>query len=383
MKNKIIHIVFLVALTFSDGNSQSVDRGKDFLLPADFNFPVRVYLWELSGDDPFISDKDVFKIGLSYNYSSAEKYFDKDGNEVFVKESFRQFNKGEDPGGYFRKHGALLNVQYHFAKSNKFVLRLPFTFTEMNSFSSTTDVKPQPDWIKPRGPFQDVEISYTRKAAIDNVADFFGGAGITIPTSRPKRYFDPPHGGYGNRWTSNFSLYLSKAFSQFRLTTGGKFILKLPLEEELFTPTPFGIGFPFLYDTTLITRSEMNNFIEQNPYEAGVKFGTQFVYDFVLDYFTKVGFSASAQFQFFNSSGDEFDKDVPYYFTRVGNVITPTEFITKIDGGSSGIVRLYLKQDFQKNSNSNFSFTLGFGQSVIGKNSPQEANLFFGMTGTF
>jgi hypothetical protein len=380
---KILALLFLVSLIPSQINSQSINRGTDFLLPADFNFPVRLYMWEVSGDDPFVSDQDIFKIGLSYNYSSAEKYFNADGDEVMVKMSFRQFNKGDDPGGYFRKHGALLNVQYHFAKLNKLVLRLPFTFTEINSFSSTTDVKPQPEWIKPRGPFQDVELSYTRKLNLARNIDIFGGAGLSIPTSRPKRYLDPPHGGNGNRWTNNINLYISGDLSPVKITTGAKLILKFPLEEELFTPTPFGIGFPFLYDTTQITPVQMNDFIEANPYSAEVKMGTQFVYDLVLDYMTRIGFSGSLQFQYFNSPGDEFNTGIPYYFTRVNNNITPVEFITKIDGGHTGTMRLYLKQDFNKISNSNFSFILGFGQSIFGKNSPQEANLLFGLTGTF
>lgn len=378
--------ILIVAIYFGlcpAGFGQTVNRGRDFLLPADFNFPARIYMWEVTGDDPFISEKDEFRIGLSYNYSSAEKYFDEDGGQFMVKESFRQFNKGSDPGGYFRKHGAILNAQYHFEKFNKLVARFPFTFTEINSYSSTTDVKPQPEWIKPRGPFQDVEFSYTRKFLITSDISFYGGAGLSLPTSRPKRYFDPPHGGNGNRFTNNINAYFSYNASQLRFTTGGKYIIKYPLQEELFTPRPYGIGYPFLYDTTSISADEMNTFIEANPYEAQVKMGTQLIFDLVVDYFTKIGFSSSVHFQYFNSSGEEYDREIPVAFARVNGNITPVGSIQRISGGSQGILRLYLKQDFEKLSKSRFSFVLGYGTSVFGKNSPQEANLILGITGSF
>jgi len=363
----------------------TINRGKDFLTPADFNFPVRLYMWDLSGDDPFINEKQSFKVGLSYNYSSAEKYFNTDGEQTMVKESFRQYNKGSDPGGYFRKHGALLWAQYNFAKLNKIVLRLPFTFTEINSYSSTTDVKPQPEWIKPRGPFQDVELSYTRKIILKkNVFDFYGGAGFSLPTSRPKRYLDNPHGGNGDRWTANINGYLSYTGKKLSVTTGAKYIYKLPTTNELFTPRPFGIGYPYLYDTTEISSEEINEFITRNPYEAQVKAGYHFIYDFILSYKLNFGLQPSVQFQYFKSSGDKFDREVPLEFRKNEiQIITPVRFFTELEGGNIGLFRIYLKQNFEKLTRSRFDLTLGFGTSLFGKNSQGEANLSFALTGYF
>ncbi|MCI0450111.1 MAG: hypothetical protein L0Y79_10085 [Chlorobi bacterium] len=277
-------LIYLIFLTYSLTYSQFISRGKDFLTPADFNFPVRQQLWELTGDAPFIEQKNTFKISLSYNYSSAEKYFDDDGSSADIKMSFFQYNKGTDQGGYFRKHGAVLTGEYHFAKHNKIVLRLPFTFTEMKSYSSTTDVKPQPQLIKPRGPFQDAEISYTRRINIVKNFSFYTGAGLSLPTSRPKRYLDNPHGGYGDRITNNVTAYISFKHKKFKFTAGGKFILIYPASKELFTPKPYGIGFPFLYDTVQISENEMNSFIEANPYEAQVKTGNHIIADVAADY---------------------------------------------------------------------------------------------------
>jgi len=362
-----------------------INRGKDFLTPADFNFPVRIYMWELTGDDPYISETEKFKIGLTYNYSSAEKYFNPDGDQIFIKESFKQYNKGSDIGGYFRKHGALLWAQYNFAKVNKIVLRLPFIFTEMKSYSSTTDVKPQEEFIKPRGPFQDVELSYTRKLTnIRNKVDFFGGLGFSFPTSRPKRYLDNPHGGNGDRWTANVNGYVSFKTSKITVTTGAKYIYKFPVTSELFTPRPFGIGYPFLYDTSTISSIQLNDFILLNPYESTVKSGYHFLYDFLINYNFDFGLQPMLQFQYFKGSGDEFDTPVPLEFKRNSSGdIAPVNFLTELKGGSSGIIRLYVRQNFEKIANAKFDLTLGFGTSVFGKNAQQEANLLFGLTGYF
>lgn len=384
--NKIIYVLLLCFVICNSLFAQNyVNRGKDFLSPADFNFPVRIYMWELTGDDPYIYKEEKFRIGLAYNYSSAENYFNAEGEKVLIKESFKQFNKGSDVGGYFRKHGALLWAQYNFAKVNKIVLRLPFTFTEMKSYSSTTDVKPQEEFIKPRGPFQDVELSYTRNLAnLKKLFDFFGGAGFSFPTSRPKRYLDSPHGGNGDRWTANVNGYISYSSQSLRITTGAKYIYKFPVKSELFTPRPYGIGYPFLYDTTSITSTAMNDFINLNPYEATVKAGYHFIYDFIANYSFSFGFQPSIQFQYFKSSGDEFDNSIPLEFDRNKNGdITPVKYFTKLDGGNSGFLRLYVKQNFEKITGSKFDLTLGYGTSLFGKNSQQEANLLFGLTGYF
>jgi hypothetical protein len=319
MMKKIFFIVMFLSCTIA--SSQFINRGKDFLMPADFNSPVRQQLWELTGDAPYIEKKNTFKISLSYNYSSAEKYFDTEGTSTEVKMSFFQYNKENDQGGYFRKHGAILTGEYHFCENNKVIIRLPFTFTEMKSYSSTTDVKPQPEFIKPRGPFQDVEFSYTRKINIVKSFNFYAGAGVSLPTSRPKRYLDNPHGGYGNRLTNNLNAYLSFAHKKIRFTAGGKFILIYPVTEELFTPRPFGIGYPFLYDTTQITAGEMNSFIEANPYEAQLKSGNHIILDFAADYTAKFGLNAALHFQYFKGSGDKFDRDIPLKFSRINGSI--------------------------------------------------------------
>jgi hypothetical protein len=382
MNRKIFSFILLTVMILGGSrvHSQFINRGKDFLMPADFNSPVRQQLWELTGDAPFIEVKNTFKISLSYNYSSAEKYFDTEGSATEVKMSFFQYNKANDQGGYFRKHGAILTGEYHFSKNNKIILRLPFTFTEMKSYSSTTDVKPQPEFIKPRGPFQDAEITYTRKISLLKSLSFFAGAGVTLPTSRPKRYLDNPHGGYGNRFTNNLTAYLSAEYQKFRFTAGAKYVIIYPITAELFTPRPYGIGFPFLYDTTQITSDEMNSFIEANPFETGIKLANHLIFDFAADYTAKFGLNAALHFQYFKGSGDKFDSDIPYSFSKVNGNITPTEFISGLDGGSSGVIRIYLKQDFYK---SKFSFTLGYGISVFGKNSQGEANLIMGLTGRF
>ncbi len=384
MKKLLFFIILFLLLSKNLVSQNTVNRGKDFLTPADFNFPVRVYMWELTGDDPFINKTQIFKVGLTYNYSSAEKYFNTAGEQVFIKESFRQYDKGSDPGGYFRKHGALLWAQYNFAKLNKIVLRLPFTFTEINSYSSTTDVKPQPEWIKPRGPFQDVELSYIRKVILKkNQFDFYIGGGFTLPTSRPKRYLDNPHGGNGDRWTANINGYFSFDLKKLKITTGAKYILKIPHTSELFTPRPFGIGFPYLYDTTTITSEEINDFITQNPYEAQVKTGYHFIYDFLINYYFDFGLQPSVQFQYFKASGDEFDRDVPLEFKKENGIIMPIKFFTKLEGGNIGMLRIYFKQNFEKLVKSKFDLILGFGASILGKNAQGEANLLFGLTGYF
>jgi hypothetical protein len=378
MMKKIFFIVMFLSCTIA--SSQFINRGKDFLMPADFNSPVRQQLWELTGDAPYIEKKNTFKISLSYNYSSAEKYFDTEATSTEVKMSFFQYNKENDQGGYFRKHGAILTGEYHFCENNKVIIRLPFTFTEMKSYSSTTDVKPQPEFIKPRGPFQDVEFSYTRKINIVKGFNFYAGAGVSLPTSRPKRYLDNPHGGYGNRLTNNLNAYLSFAHKKIRFTAGGKFILIYPVTEELFTLRPFGIGYPFLYDTTQITAGEMNSFIEANPYEAQLKSGNHIIIDFAADYTAKFGLNAALHFQYFKGSGDKFDRDIPLKFSRINGSIAPLEYINSLEGGHSGTVRIYLKQNFYK---SKFTFTAGYGISLLGKNSQGEANLIFGITGRF
>ncbi|MGH2574241.1 MAG: hypothetical protein ACRDFC_00925 [Ignavibacteria bacterium] len=386
MNNFIIisFIILSASNVYAQSNqTQNTFRGRDFLTPADFNFPVRIYAWEVSGDEPFIDKNNNFKIGLFYNYSSAEKYFDSDGEKGMVKESFNQYNKPGETGGYFRKHGAVVFFQYSFAKLNKLVIRFPFTFTEMKSYSSTTDVKPQPEFIKPRGPFQDIEISYTRKINIGKKTDLYGGLGISLPTSRPKRYLDNPHGGNGNTWTTNLNAYVSYKLRSIRITAGAKYLLKLPHSEELYTPRPFGIGYPFLYDTANITAEQMNNYIEQNPYEAGIESGSQIIADGVFDYITKIGFSATLHFQYFNSTGDKFDKEIPFEFARVNGNITAIKFINELDGGSIGIIRIYLNQNFEKIAGAKFDFTLGYGQSLFGKNAQGEANILMGIRGYF
>jgi hypothetical protein len=385
MKLAIVVIALCFGVTENLISQNYINRGKDFLAPADFNFPVRVYMWELTGDDPFIDPSQRFEIGLSYNYSSAEKYFNPEGEGVFVKESFGQYNKGNDIGGYFRKHGAILWAQYNFGKVNKIVLRLPFTFTEMKSYSSTTDVKPQEAFIKPRGPFQDVELSYTRNIfKVKKMIDFFAGLGFTLPTSRPKRYLDSPHGGNGDRWTANVNGYISFSNKKITAATGIKYIYKFSSNNELFTPRPFGIGYPFLYDTASISSEQMNDFITANPYEAAVKPGYHLIYDFVFEYKFKFGLQPSLQFQYFKSSGDEFDTPIPVEFTRnSGGEIAPVNFIDKLEGGSSGTIRIYLKQNFEKITGSKFNVVLGFGTSIFGKNAQQEANLLFGVLGYF
>jgi len=384
MKNILLALVIFSSLNNISYSQNYNNPGKDYLTPADFNFPVRVYLWDLTGDDPFIDASQKIKVGLAYNYSSSEKYFNTDGEKIFVKESFRQFNKGLDGGGYFRKHGALLWIQYNFDKKNKLTLRLPFTFTEINSYSSTTDVKPQPEFIKPRGPFQDAELSYTRKLVrINNVIDIFAGAGISFPTSRPKRYLDNPHGGNGDRWTSDLNAYINFTKKNISITTGGKFIYKFASTSELFTPRPFGIGYPYLYDTTEITFNEMNTFITSNPYESEIKAGYHFIYDFIASYEFKFGLKPALQFQYFKGSGDEFGSNVPAEFRKINSVITPVNFLTKLDGGNTGTVRIYLKQSFEKLTGSKFDAFLGFGASIFGKNSQGETNLFFGINGYY
>lgn len=384
---KIVVTVFILCFCLDQClfSQNYINRGKDFLVPADFNFPVRIYMWELTGDDPFIDPSQTFKVGLSYNYSSAEKYFNPEGEGVFVKESFGQYNKGNDIGGYFRKHGAILWAQYNFAKVNKLVLRLPFTFTEMKSYSSTTDVKPQEAFIKPRGPFQDVELSYTRNILkVKKTIDLFAGLGFTLPTSRPKRYLDNPHGGNGDRWTANVNGYISFSNPKITAVTGIKYIYKFSSKNELFTPRPFGIGYPFLYDTTSISSEQMNDFITANPYEATVKPGSHFIYDFVFEYKFIFGLQPSFQFQYFKGSGDEFDNPVPVEFTRnTGGEIVPVNFTDKLDGGSSGMIRVYVKQNFEKITGSKFNVIIGYGTSVFGKNAQQEANLLFGIVGYF
>ncbi|MDQ3020650.1 MAG: hypothetical protein M3R36_08780 [Bacteroidota bacterium] len=380
-------IFILLSIIYVSGISYSQDLnnpGLDYLTPADYNFPVRIYMWDVTGDDPFIDSKQTLKIGLAYNYSSAEKYFNTNGDATMVKQSFRQYDKGLDSGGYFRKSGALLWVQYNFGKVNKLVLRLPFTFTEINSYSSTTDVKPQPEFVKPRGPFQDIELSYTRNLLkTKNDFDIYGGAGFTFPTSRPKRYLDNPHGGNGDRWTANLNAYFNLKIKNLNLTTGGKYIYKFPTTNELFTPRPYGIGYPYLYDTSQISFTEMNDFINGNPYQATTKSANQFIFDFLVNYNFKFGLQPMLQFQYFNSSGDEFDTPVPVQFGRVNNLITPVNFITSLEGGYSGVLRIYLKQNFEKLTGSKFDFNLGFGTSVFGNNAQQEANLFFGITGYY
>ncbi|MCI0450110.1 MAG: hypothetical protein L0Y79_10080 [Chlorobi bacterium] len=85
-------------------------------------------------------------------------------------------------------------------------------------------------------------------------------------------------------------------------------------------------------------------------------------------------------FQYFKGSGDEFDRAIPYRFSRMNGNITPTGFITILEGGSSGTIRIYLNQNFYK---SKFSFTLGYGISLFGKNAQGEANLIMGISGKF
>ena len=115
-----------------------------------------------------------------------------------------------------------------------------------------------------------------------------------------------------------------------------------------------------------------------------MKLTTQIFYDFVADYFfDKIGLTATAHFQYFNSSGDEFDTPIPYEFTRVGGNITPTSFISQLDGGNSGVIRLYLKKNLIPVPESGLNFILGFGSSIFGNNAQQEANLILGINGTF
>ena len=382
---KLFLSVLLTLTAFGNSFSQNLNNpGVDYLTPADFNFPVRVYMWEVTGDDPFIDSSQTLKIGLAYNYSSAEKYFNTDGEQTMVKASFNQYDKGLDTGGYFRKSGALLWVQYNFGGVNKVVLRLPFTFTEMNSYSSTTDVKPQEEFIKPRGPFQDIELSYTRHLlrTKDNFSIYTGG-GFTFPTSRPKRYLDNPHGGNGDRWTGNLNAYFDYRINKVNLTAGAKYILKFSTTNELFTPRPYGIGYPYLYDTSQISFTQMNDFINDNPYQATTETANQFIVDFVANYNFSFGLTPMLQFQYFNSSGDQFDTPVPLEFQRVNGVITPVKFLTSLEGGYSGVLRLYLRQSFEKLTGSKFDFNLGFGSSIFGNNAQQEVNLFFGITGYY
>lgn len=90
------------------------------------------------------------------------------------------------------------------------------------------------------------------------------------------------------------------------------------------------------------------------------------------------------QFQYFKGSGDEFDTPVPLEFKRNSNGdIAPVNFLTELKGGSTGIIRLYVRQNFEKIADAKFDLTLGFGTSVFGKNAQQEANLLFGLTGYF
>lgn len=377
--------IILCILIFISCNAfaQFSNNGLDFLTPANFNYPVRQQLWILTGDDPFVNEKDIFKIELSYNYSSAEKYFDPAGETHEIKKSYFQYNKGSDQGGYFRKTGAILTGQYHWKGLNKVIIRFPFTFTEMKSYSSTTDVKPQEEFIKPRGPFQDLELSYERKVSLSDKFSFYAGGGLTIPSSRPKRYLDNPQGGYGNTWTNNLNMFLSYAISDWRFTGGAKYIITYPHTEQLFTPRPYGIGYPFQYDTTSITFNALNAYIEQNPYEATIKAGSLVFADFVADYFFKFGLDASLQFQYFYSSGDKFDQSIPVKMARVNGSIEPVGYLSELEGGYSGTIRLYLTQDFAKISKSNFSFTLGFGSSVFGSNAQGEANIILGLIGIF
>lgn len=373
---KLIPVILFVIFPFE------LTAQYNFLTPSNFNFPVRQQLWTLTGDDPFIKPDKSFTIGLSYNYSSAEKFFDTDGKSQEIKMNFFQYNKPDEQGGYFRKHGAILTGQYHWKGINKVIVRFPFTFTEMKSYSSTTDVKPQEEFIKPRGPFQDLELSYVRKIFITDNIDMYAGGGLTVPTSRPKRFLDNPHGGYGNTWTNNLNLYFSLDESVLRFTGGAKYILTYPHTEELFTPRPFGIGYPYQYDGS-ITYAEMNNYIEQNPFESKIKSGSLLFADFVADYFFKSGTALSMQFQYFSSSGNKFESNVPVQFEKVNGVITPVEFITDLEGGHSGTIRLYVNQEFAKTSKTNFSFSLGFGQTIFGKNAQGEANIILGLVGNF
>lgn len=378
-------IIFSVIISSVDLYSQNLNNlGQDYLTPADYNFPVRVYMWDVTADDPFIDPKQTLKIGLAYNYSSAENYYNTDGEKTLVKMSYRQYDKGLDSGGYFRKSGALLWVQYNFAKVNKIVLRLPFTFTEINSYSSTTDVKPQPEFIKPRGPFQDIELSYTRHLLeTKNHFSIYSGAGFSFPTSRPKRFLDNPHGGNGDRWTANLNAYFDYRIDKINMTTGLKYILKFPTTNELFTPRPYGIGYPYLYDTSQISFTEMNDFINDNPYSATTEAADQFILDFLINYNFDFGLQPMLQFQYFNSSGDDFDTPVPVQFGRVNGAITPVNFFTSLEGVYSGVIRLYLKQKFEMITGSKFDFNLGFGSSIFGNNAQQEVNLFFGITGYY
>jgi hypothetical protein len=85
-------------------------------------------------------------------------------------------------------------------------------------------------------------------------------------------------------------------------------------------------------------------------------------------------------FQYFKGSGDKFDRDIPLKFSRINGSIAPLEYINSLEGGHSGTVRIYLKQNFYK---SKFTFTAGYGISLLGKNSQGEANLILGITGRF
>ncbi len=380
---KAFLVISACLLFLRSAEAQFTNRGLDFLAPANFNYPVRQQLWHITGDDPFISKKNGFRIELSYNYSSAENYFDPDGNSQSIKMSYFQYNKGNDQGGYFRKHGAILSGEYHWRGVNKAVIRFPFTFTEMKSYSSTTDVKPQEEFIKPRGPFQDLELSYVRRIPVTEKLDVFAGAGVTLPTSRPKRYLDTPHGGYGDRWSNNLTLYLSYPVTDFRFTGGLKYALVYPATEELYTPRPYGIGFPFLYDTTQMTEEEVNSFIDQNKFSVTVNSSTILFCDFVTEYVTAFGLNAKLHFQYFNNSGDEFESPIPFELGKENGTIVPVGFISKLDGGNSGVLRIYLQQDLGGNIPNGYTFTLGYGLSLFGTNAQQEANLILGFKGSF
>ena len=127
----------------------------------------------------------------------------------------------------------------------------------------------------------------------------------------------------------------------------------------------------------------MNDFINDNPYQATTETANQFIVDFVANYNFSFGLTPMLQFQYFNSSGDQFDTPVPLEFQRVNGVITPVKFLTSLEGGYSGVLRLYLRQSFEKLTGSKFDFNLGFGSSIFGNNSQQEVNLFFGITGYY
>ncbi len=138
-----------------------------------------------------------------------------------------------------------------------------------------------------------------------------------------------------------------------------------------------------MYDTTLVTSEEMNDFITQNPFEAQVKFGYHFIYDFLVNYDFDFGLQPMVHFQYFKGSGDEFDRPVPFEFTKNSGVIFAIRSLTELEGGNSGTLRIFLKQNFQKLVKSKFDLILGFGTSVFGKNAQGETNVLFGLTGYF